>query len=709
MAFDKTARDAVGAVQAQVDGLTTAGVADTADKVIMTADERDKLASGFPIVPITIAGGTANALVGTTPTGRPLPLSQMVSFTPSSTNTDTASIAIDGNAPVALLDFKGAPLRASDLIAGARYLALITGIGDLRVITQLFADTADAEAGVTVDRAMTPASSTVMVNRRIRSAVRAKTERIYWGASGHTLSAWVGTSNQDTTSSEDNGYLDGKIYSFGASSNQGPITVNIDGRGVVALVTFQGDELQPQQLQAGAEYIAIYFDGKMRLLTPVKATAAQMAAGTDKAVQVTPALAAVEIDRRIAAVSATLPQPPRISSRVATGADGIDVAGGWSVLGSGTLSAETENVPNGSASVLRVTGAAGGDTTVVAHKRITPNTLLGKIESQIFVPRVSAGYIDVLIRWSASVPANDPPSAAPSGVRQIRLAPSKGIWTRMSADPSHKAYSTGIEAGVAWQQTQALPASIAYCGVEVFFSASVPTAERFVLVDDIAINGRAKSRIILGFDGMDDATADIALPLFELAGFRGYIACSGGAITANPTLADRIYGAGWDIISQAERLGDPAPGGYGTNQSTLAADIASFRAARNARGYARGDDIFAYPYNSRSAASDAVLSANGFHAARASGPPRLRGARGSSPLLAHGCLSTDNNTAVQMIAATEAAIAMGEDIWWYGHLLVESITNPALHTNISAYREYIEYLGDRAFLGFVDVIPPSQI
>lgn len=395
--------------------------------------------------------------------------------------------------------------------------------------------------------------------------------------------------------------------------------------------------------------------------------------------------------------------PDRI---IATGNDGIGVAGGWSVAG-GSLSLDAVNVRRQGNPVLKVIGATGTPTNTYVRRKITPTPLTSSIDVALLVQKPSTGTVEVLIGWTSTAPGNDPPNTGFTNTRQMYMSASEialGCWTVVKAAPASSRYSTGRPQGRAWYSTEALPANIQGLEVQIVWTG-VPDAEKVAYIDVAAINGKTKPMVMIGFDGFYSSQATVALPLMQKYGFKGYAASSGNNIAPSRATTDALYNAGWDIISQAQRSAD-----YGVNATNLASDLISAKSQFLAAGYLRAVDWFAYPFNSRSSATDSILAANGYKFAGSSaGASFVQSNIGDGGLLQIGRYTTDqNNTAAQMQSALDEAILNGAHMMLYGHDLVSSVTVPATQTSIAEFTSFLAYLATQYYAGLVDVVTPSE-
>jgi len=392
---------------------------------------------------------------------------------------------------------------------------------------------------------------------------------------------------------------------------------------------------------------------------------------------------------------------------IATGEDGIAVANGWSVS-NGVLALDAANARRAGTSALKATANAGAVDLTVRHQ-IASVAISDGFEFWVRTPKPTAGTVNVLVQWSATAPGANPPASAPAGGRQLFLNGTEyaqGIWTCIKAHPAFSHYGTGRPSGRAWYSTEALPSTVNYIDIVFQFSVDVPAGERDCWIDMVSVNGKTKPLVVVGFDGFYASTASVALPLFNKYGLKDYNSSSGNNIASNRSTCDALYAAGWDLIQQGQRLGN-----YGTdaNAGSLAADVLTARAQFDAAGYARGRNIFTYPLNSRQPASDAVLSANGFKCAAATGDGCFAHSQlGAGGILAVGRNSLNNVTAAQAQAALDAAIGNGGHIWYYGHNLVGSITDVNTQMLTSEFTAFMAYLADKHFSGAVEVVTPSE-
>jgi peptidoglycan/xylan/chitin deacetylase (PgdA/CDA1 family) len=399
-------------------------------------------------------------------------------------------------------------------------------------------------------------------------------------------------------------------------------------------------------------------------------------------------------------------RPSFVPSRViASGSDGVNIAGGWSVT-NGTLVSDLTNSRINATPVLKATANAGL-VEMVIRKKVPAVALTSGLELFVKVPRPTVGTISILLQWSASVPASDPPTSSVANGRQMFLSGgeyAQGGWSGVKMHPAISHYGTGRPQGRAWYSTEALPSIVNYIDIVFQFSADVPAAERDCYIDSIAINGYVKPLVVIGFDGFYSSTASVALPLFKKYGIKGYNSSSGNNISANKATCDLLYAAGWDLISQAQRSAD-----YGLDSSLLSADIDSARIQYDAAGYVRGRNIFTYPFNSRSAATDAILISKGFTCARANGDAGFVNSQvGNGGLMSVGGSTLNNVTAAQAQATIDASITQGSHAFFYGHDLVNTITSTSTQMLSTEFATFLAYAADKHFSGQIEIVTPSE-
>jgi hypothetical protein len=413
----------------------------------------------------------------------------------------------------------------------------------------------------------------------------------------------------------------------------------------------------------------------------------------------------------IGSVNQTL-RPGFTPSRViATGADGIAVAGGWGVS-NGTLAADTAVTRRDGRPTLRATANAGAvDLTV--RRAVAATTINGPLEFYIRTPRPSVGSVNVLVQWSATAPGADPPTAAPAGGRQLFLNNSEyaqGLWTCVKAHPAASHYATGRPQGRAWFSTETLPSTVRYVDIVFQFSADVPAGERDCWVDMVAINGVTKPLVVIGFDG-GGAYANVntfALPLFRRYGIQGYMSGGANTMATNAARCGELFTSGWDLIHQAQR----STNDYAANPTNLAADIQSATAVMTAQGWVRRDMLacMTMPSNSRSPTTDAIAAAAGIRCVGATGGGFAHSQIGDAGLMAVGRSSLNGNTGTgaNAIAALDAAILQGSHLWYYGHDLVATVTDVNIQMLQSEFATFLAYAADRHYAGAIEIVTPSE-
>ncbi len=399
------------------------------------------------------------------------------------------------------------------------------------------------------------------------------------------------------------------------------------------------------------------------------------------------------------------------STVIATGEDPRGSAGGWAV-GGGTLALETSNVRVAGRNVLKCLTNAGaaGQFMTVRHKFST-KTLSGNLEFWFYLPTISAGTRYMQICYSSDTPAADPPTATPTNRRRISYNsdqfPSSG-WHCVQIHKDGKFYSAGTPGGVAWADTGSPDATkLEFIEIVYGCDSSVPDAERYFLLDQVAINGKGRPAIILGFDGGYASHVNTALPLFQARNLLGYNAIDGDTAAASRSYLSPLYDAGWDIISQGI-----AHTNYSSNPGNLAADIPAAQAYLTAEGYLRGQSIFMYPNNARSAANGTTAASAGIRLGVAS-PQQLMPASslGKPSFVGQGGRLGAEGVGITFSGRWKAwvdeAVLSGKSLMLYSHDLVASASS-STETTISEYTALLDYIAGLRDAGTVRVMTPSQ-
>lgn len=670
------------------------------------------------------SGSTATAWAATaSPSALPAYVSgTLVTFSALS-NSASPTVNIDGLGAIPIVAPSGQSIPAAAIVPGQDYMGVIVGTG--------------ATAKLYVQD-LNPAQ---LYNSVSWSGI----------GSGSTSTDWVGTSFRNK-----NFWQSGLVYTGQSLSNNGPVTINIDGAGGIPLRTVDGDNLENNQILPGSDILFIVRSNVAYLVSHVKPTTTQMQAGSNKLVQATPAQIQSEIVRQIALFQASdtefadgtsatksptvkqvadafayQPGKPRIGTLIASGADGFSgSAGQWSAS-NGTLSAEASDVRRPGASVMKITGSTvtGSDQiTIVRRKITTAEKLRGRIDVFYKLRRPSAGTTNMWVNWSGTAPSADPPVSSPANLRQMFVGGferSDDIWSCLASHPSYKNFGTGQANGRDWSSTQAIPADIQYLEFYLQTSADVPVAERVLLIDQVVINAYEKPSIIPMFDGWYPSHANFYVPEFERRGLRGSSGSATRSTPATDTTAthiaakkaylDTMYAAGWDITQQGQRAGNPSTG-YPGKFDTLASDIQTARSDLKAAGYVRGLDVFSYMFNARSKDTDPILAANGIRLARGSGNQGLtRSQFGKGSPLAMGCIGTDQKTSAQLIAALDSAIGKGEHLCLIGHDVVAKAagdgsngTTGSTETSQAEMVKFLDAIAERVFADKCRVQTPSE-
>lgn len=384
------------------------------------------------------------------------------------------------------------------------------------------------------------------------------------------------------------------------------------------------------------------------------------------------------------------------------------VAGGWS-KGGFTISQEAVNVSRPGVPVMKFLMPAGAvDQYVVTRIKIPRTALSGRFDLRLWFPPVTAGALYMEFRYSSDTPAADPPSATPTNRRFMNIQPdqmTKGKWTTISFHPSGKLFSNSQPNGVAWSDTGSPdPAQIEYLELVLGCTAATPDAERYMLLDYVAINGYRKPFVILGADGFGTPShSSYLLPALGARGFRGYIAGDGNLATGQAAFLSTWYAAGNDVVSEGMNHTD-----YSANPSLLSGDYDTARGILDGLGFTRASKWFAYPVAGISQTTIATLDGKGVKAARASSHPKITISElGNSDFTTIGSFGSDQKTSTQTKSWLDEVILSGTGMMLFGH---DFVASPSLstETSIASFDIFLDYLKSKVDAGLVDVITPQD-
>lgn len=392
-------------------------------------------------------------------------------------------------------------------------------------------------------------------------------------------------------------------------------------------------------------------------------------------------------------------------------------AGGWNYGGPMSRAITTTNPRRPGTSVLRMDSGATALTSnsFRIYCKVPAVAVTDTITVWVYLPELSAGNATVNIYLSSDTPAADPPTARPSNYLKMSTVSGDivyGCWTPITIHKTGKLYSQAVPNGTSWVTTGTPNASeIEYIEIEYSHDASVISAERYMVLDTVEVNGKAKPLVMLGFDGVPDASAAVdggamlgkTRALFEKYGLLGYIANDGNNVASQYAECAPLYAQGWDMISQG--MGHR---NYQNEPQYLSAEFDQAAAIYQSYGFTRSLDCFAYPFNARSLATDAVLAAKGVKHARAFRRPAMTvSSTGSHPMLAVGSYDAGQKTSAQMIAWLDDAISTGQHMNMYTHIM-RSSASTSVETTFSEYATFMAYLADKHYSGACEVVTPSM-
>lgn len=434
-------------------------------------------------------------------------------------------------------------------------------------------------------------------------------------------------------------------------------------------------------------------------------------------------------DRRIANFLA--PTRSRVIRQGADGNGSSFTAGGWSFAGGINRTVSLTNARRPGSPVMRI--SATGTTTGRLYTKIPVTALTGKLEIWLFIPEPSAGASTLNIAYSSDTPSDPPATTNPTNYRKISLTAGDlnyGTWFPLTIMPGGKVYSQAVPAGTDWVTVGTPdPNEIEYLQIEYAPDANTPIDQRWFDIDLVAVNGKGRPMVMLGFDGVPDANPAIdggamlgkTRELFRRYGLRGYIAQDADKVApvmdtnGVKTIHDQLYADGWDIVTQ---------GGAGHLNHALLTETACRQSMLDGRqslidnGYTRALDWIMYPLNSRSVAVDTIAASLGFRATREFRKPGFCvSSLGRQSLYRVGSFDAGGfsggsgqailKTSAMMIAWLDDCIAKGESFNMYTHIMKTTPTQ-SIDTSFAEYSAFLAYVADKYYSGVIDVVTPSE-
>lgn len=389
---------------------------------------------------------------------------------------------------------------------------------------------------------------------------------------------------------------------------------------------------------------------------------------------------------------------------------GISGAGQWRPADGAaqtmTIDSTFQRRPGVSTLKIDATASVGSFNKNYRHA-LSSTAVTGPIELWIFVPPTTAGGHTITVRYSSDTPA-DPPTVSPTNYIELQFTNDKiqsGYWAPLFWSPTGKLFTNSAPNGVS-PTTTGTPdaANIKQIEINWNINTATPGAERYIYIDQVAVNGKGKPKLIFGFDGFAySSTAAIVRPLLDRYGLKCYLAGDGENIADNVATLDSLYERGCDIISQGMNHVD-----YVTNIADLPADFDTARALLKARGYVRSLNLFAYPFNSRNLATDAILDGKGVTWARTTGYNRIPvTSLGKPELLVTGGLDIGQKTGAQVQAWVDDAILCGYSLCLYGHEITTTAST-STQTATAEFNTMMAYFADKHYSGDIEVVTPSE-
>jgi len=426
-----------------------------------------------------------------------------------------------------------------------------------------------------------------------------------------------------------------------------------------------------------------------------------------------------------------IPVRSRVLRQGADGNGSSFTAGGWNFAGGINRAVSLTNARRPGSPVMRI--SATGTTTGRIYTKVPLTSLTGKIEIWLYLQEPSAGASTINIAFSSDTPSDPPATTNPSNMRKITLTSGDlqyGSWFPLTVMPSGKVYSQSVPLGADWVVTGTPDAAeIEYLQIEYVPDSNTPIAERWFDIDLVAVNGKGRPMVMLGFDGIPDINPAVdggamlgkTRELFRRYGLRGYIAQDADKVApvSDPNgvkaAHDQLYADGWDIVTQ---------GGAGhLNHVTLTEaqcrqSMLDGRQSLIDNGYTRALDWIMYPLNSRNNAVDAIAASLGFRAQREFRKPGFcLSSLGRQSLLRMGSFDAGGfsggsgqtilKTSAIMIAWLDDCIAKGESFNMYTHVMKTTPTQ-SIDTAFAEYSTFLAYVADKYYSGIIDVVTPSE-
>lgn len=264
-----------------------------------------------------------------------------------------------------------------------------------------------------------------------------------------------------------------------------------------------------------------------------------------------------------------------------------------------------------------------------------------------------------------------------------------------------------------------------------------------ITLDSLWTGFSSRAAVVLGCDQAAQSCADIALPIFQQYGWKGYV-CSPRGVLPNPTTATyadmaadasyanmvsarttypvlgTLYDAGWDAINHSWTHRSL---GYLTNPGEIQMEIERARAWLAGSGLPRGGEFYASPNSNTSRLSEAVIAGCGMalqrHAKKINNSLTPWGFDNPGYLGAYDIGSQSTAQSVPLMRnVLDNNERYGDVLWPFWHE-IRTLGDPGdgsgiytpdnLNIYASNFRQFMAYIREREQAGGLVVLSPTQL
>lgn len=264
-----------------------------------------------------------------------------------------------------------------------------------------------------------------------------------------------------------------------------------------------------------------------------------------------------------------------------------------------------------------------------------------------------------------------------------------------------------------------------------------------ITLDSLWTGFSSQAAVVLGCDQAAQSCADIALPLFQQYGWKGYVCSPRGVLpnpttdtyanmAADPTYADMVsartaypvlgtlYDAGWDVINHTWTHRSM---GYLSSAGEIQMEIERARAWLAGSGMPRGGEFYASPNSSTSRLSEAVIAGCGMslqrHAKKINNSLTPWGFDNPNYLGAHDIGNSSTGQSLPILQNQVDVIERYGDVYWPFWHVIRTLGDPGdasgiynldnLNIYASNFRAFCAYIRQRELAGGLVVVNPTQL